>query len=87
LEILVWWGDLVIGEIRVGVGVGGEIHLLEISGEVLDGCWVLGGEDWGDIVGGLLGVEVGLLGCCLGELVGLLSIGWLLEILVWGEEV
>jgi hypothetical protein len=81
-------GDLILGDGKKLVGLGGlgEIHLLEILGEVLDAGWVLEFQVKIVSIVDLLPVELLLLGWRLVEFVGLLSIGWLLEILVWGQE-
>jgi hypothetical protein len=70
-----------------GKGLGGEeSHLVEILREVLDAGWVLGVEDWG-VVGVRVGqVELVLGRGGLGELIGLVSIGLGMEILVWGVK-
>jgi hypothetical protein len=81
VEILV--RDLILGGRERGLG---KIHLLEILGKVLNAGWVLEFEVKGVWVDGLLPVELLLLGWRLPKLVGLLSIGWLLGILGWGEE-
>jgi hypothetical protein len=81
VEILV--RDLILGGRERGLG---KTHLLEILGKVLNAGWVLEFEVKGVWVDGLLPVELLLLGWRLPKLVGLLSIGWLLGILGWGEE-
>jgi hypothetical protein len=78
--------DLILGGGERGLGGLGKLHLLEILGKNLDAGWVLEVKLCKVIVVDLLPLELLLLGWPLPKLVGLLSIGWLLGILGWGEE-